>query len=78
MDYTTIKIPVSTHLIIKELCQLSNESQQKIIFKSLQAYKEKLFWENANTSYARLNSVQNQNEVKLYENTLMDGIEDEY
>lgn len=78
MDYTTIKIPVSTHLIIKELCQLSNESQQKIIFKSLQAYKEKLFWENANTSYARLNSVQNQNEDKLYENTLMDGIEDEY
>lgn len=78
MDYTTIKIPVSTHLIIKELCHLSNESQQKIIFKSLQAYKEKLFWENANTSYARLNSVQNQNEVKLYENTLMDGIEDEY
>jgi len=78
MNYTTIKIPEITHNLIKDLCMLSNLSQQKLIYNSLQEYKKKLFWEQSNYAYSKLNNTNENDDLSLYENTLLDGIEDEY
>ncbi len=78
MNYTTIKIPESTHKLIKDLCLLSNISQQKLIYDSLQDYKKKIFWEKCNIAYSESENIADQDDLNLYENTLMDGIDDEY
>ncbi len=78
MNYTTIKIPEKTHKLIKDLCELSNLPQQKVILNSLEEYKKKLFWEQCNLAYSKLNLNNDPDDTKIYENTLMDGIEDEY
>jgi len=78
MSYTTIKIPETTHKLIKDLCELSNLSQQKLIFNSLQDYKKKLFWEQCNSAYSEAKNVDDSDDLSIYENTLLDGIDDEY
>lgn len=78
MSYTTIKIPKSTHQIIKELTLLSELPQQQLIYNSLQEYKKKLFWEQCNSAYSKLNNGEDSDSNSLYDNTLMDGLEDEY
>ncbi len=78
MNYTTIKIPELTHNLIKDLCVLSNLSQQKLIYNSLQEYKKKLFWEQCNAAYSKQKNTNEGDDSHLYENTLLDGIEDEY
>jgi hypothetical protein len=78
MNYTTIKLPVTTHKLIKDLCILAKLPQQEIIFNSLQDYKKKLFWEQCNSAYSKLDNINDKDDWRIYENTLIDGIEDEY
>ena len=78
MGFTTIKIPDSTHKLIKDLCLLSNLPQQKLIHDSLIDYQKRLFWEKCNSAYSKNNQINDKDELSLYENTLLDGIEDEY
>jgi hypothetical protein len=78
MTYTTIKVPVTTHKLIKDLCLLANMPQQELIYNCLQDYQKKLFWEQCNTAYSNVNNINDPDDLALYENTLLDGIEDEY
>lgn len=78
MNYTTIKVPVSTHKLIKDLCVLAKLPQQELIYNSLQDYKKKLFWEQCNSAYSKLINVNDEDDLSFYDNTLLDGIEDEY
>lgn len=78
MDYTTIKIPKSTHQIIKDLSLMTDLPQQQLIYNSLQEYKKKMFWEQCKLAYSNSSGNNNDEENNLFDNTLMDGIEDEY
>jgi len=78
MSFTTIKIPDSTHKLIKDLSLLTNLPQQKLIYNSLLEYKKKLFWEQCEIAYSKLNNADDSEDSKIYENTLLDEIEDEY
>jgi hypothetical protein len=81
MDYTTIKIPVDTHRLIKILAQQSNMQQQELLTKCLKDYETKLFWEQALAKYSEIAATTNNSpgeDESLYDNTLMDGLDDEY
>ncbi len=82
MNYTTIKIPVETHRLIKSLAAVSNMAQQDLIEKCLRIYEEQIFWEQCRAAYSELSDRKpDQNETddtKLYENTLADGLDEEY
>ena len=78
MNYTTIKISETTHKLIKDLCVFSNLPQQKLIYNSLLDYQKKLFWEQCNSAYSNINNINDTDDLSIYENTLLDGLEDEY
>ena len=78
MNYTTIKVPATTHKLIKDLCVMAQLPQQELIYNSLQDYRKKLFWEQCNSAYAKSNSSHDTDDLSLYDNTLLDGLDDEY
>lgn len=75
MNYTTIKIPVETHRKIKLLAKKANLNQQELLAATLADFEEKIFWDKCDEAFAKNKQSE---DSKLYENTLMDGIEDEY
>ena len=75
MNYTTIKIPVETHRKIKSLAKKTNLPQQDLLAATLRDFEEKLFWDKCDEAYSKNDRDEDD---QLYENTLMDGIEDEY
>lgn len=82
MEYTTIKIPSQTHKLIKALAQKASIAQQELLEISLKEYERKLFWEECQQKYEELalsDKFEEYNEdLKLYENTLLDGLDNEY
>jgi hypothetical protein len=83
MNYTTIKIPAETHRLIKKLAIKTSMAQQDVLAKCLKIFEEQIFWEQCKIAYEDLsnNEIDNLeeiNESKLLENTLMDGLDDEY
>jgi len=82
MTYTTIRIPTETHQLIKELSKKTQEAQQEVVNHALRIYEEQQFWEDVAKFYEDLVNdpvayAEELEERKLYENTLMDGLEDE-
>lgn len=79
MTYTTIKIPVDAHKLIASLALKSNQTKQDVLIHSLKEYETKIFWENCRSRYEEVAKDKDQNlDSNLYENTLSDGLEDEY
>jgi len=81
MSYTTIKIPVEIHKKIKFLSSQAKIAQQELLIQCLLDYENKLFWIEFNNAYsvAKTNEETSINDDELlYENTLMDGLDDEY
>ena len=81
MTYTTIRIPTETHQLIKELSKKTQEAQQEVVNHALRIYEEQQFWEDVAKFYEDLVNdpvayAEELEERKLYENTLMDGLED--
>jgi len=79
MTYTTIKIPVESHRLMAVLAEKSKKTKQDVLFLSLKDFEKKLFWEQCSARYAQLATEEERNDnEQLYENTLLDGLEDEY
>ncbi len=79
MTYTTIKIPKELHVWIGDLAAKTHLSRQEVMQRSLKELEEKLFWEECQNRYKALaDSGIIDDELRLYENTLADGLEDEY
>jgi hypothetical protein len=81
MNYTTIKIPAETHKIIKNLAVRANLAQQELLYKCLMDFEKKLFWEQCQRAYSKTALSEDSSisdDSLLYENTLMDGLDDEY
>ena len=83
MTYTTIRIPKEAHQLMKELAQKNKIAQQDLIMKALKILEEQYFWDECKKAYQIISEnpgdLTNEiNETKLFENSLMDGLDDEY
>ena len=82
MTYTTMRIPTETHQLIKELSKKTQSAQQDVLNRALRIYKEQQFWEECTKAYEDLANdpvahAEELAEQKLWDCTLMDGLEDE-
>lgn len=80
MDNKSIKVSASSYNALKELSRVEKESIQAIVEKILKEYQVKKFFEQVQSSYENMSDADWQDEMKerkLFEGTLMDGMEDE-
>ena len=75
-----VRVNEATHITIRSLAKEFGESMQSIVDKAVERYKRELFLESLNQDFKRLQ----ENEVdwaaeleerRLWENTLLDGVE---
>ncbi|MBM2811029.1 MAG: hypothetical protein HW416_1788 [Chloroflexi bacterium] len=82
MAGTTVRLSEETRAIVKELAGKTNESMQDVLAKAVESYRREQFWRETNQAYAEMRAnpeewKEYQDELRLWENTLMDGLEDE-
>lgn len=79
---TTIRINKKVYKELKEIADFENETMQKILEKALEGYRTKKFFCQLNESVTRYKTSKDDweeeiEERKLWDNTLVDGLEDE-
>ena len=82
MATTTVRVDDQTHATLRELSCDMRESMQAILAKAVEAYRRQQFLIAANADYARLRAdpeawAEELEERRLWDNTLMDGLEDD-
>jgi Arc/MetJ-type ribon-helix-helix transcriptional regulator len=82
MQTTTVRVSKQTHAQLRLLSQQIGESMQDVIAKAVELYQEQIFWQEVREAYARLRHdpqawQEELEERRLWENTLMDGLEEE-
>ncbi len=75
-----VRVNEETHAIIRDLAKESGESMQRIIDKAVERYKRELFLESLNEDFKNLRENETEwacelEERRLWENTLLDGVE---
>ncbi len=75
-----VRVNEATHLTIRNLAKEFGESMQSIVDKAVERYKRELFLEGLNQDFRNLqeNEADWNDELaerKLWENTLLDGVE---
>lgn len=79
MTYTTIKIPKEIHLRLGALAVRTQLSRQDVLLRGIKELEDKLFWEECQKKYKETAaSGPDDTEEALYENTISDGLDDEY
>ena len=82
MAGTTVRIREETHVTLRELAEKSRESMQDVLAKAVEAYRREQFWRETSEAYAAMRAdpiawKERQDEMSLWDNTLMDGLDDE-
>ena len=82
MSAPTVRISNTSHQILKDLAEQTHETMMHVLDKALDTYRRKLFFEKLNAGYAELQADPNAwaehlAERKLWDATLMDGLEPE-
>lgn len=82
MPTTTIRVSKHIHEQLRALAQQTGTTMQEVISKAIEQYQEQLFWQRAHEGYARLRQDpdtwrEELDERRLWDNTLMDGLEEE-
>jgi predicted transcriptional regulator len=77
----TVRITPQTHETLKSLAEQSGETMQAVLDRLVAQEREALFWQQTNAAYAALRADEAawQEEIAeraLWENTLMDGLDD--
>jgi hypothetical protein len=77
----TVRITPQTHETLKALAEQSGETMQAVLDRLVAQEREALFWQQTNAAYAALRADEAawQAEIAeraLWENTLMDGLDD--
>ncbi len=75
MTYTTIRIPVDAHKLVKELSAKTKLAQQVVLERALKIFEEQQFWEECRIAYENLSNnttllAAEKEETELWENTL--------
>ena len=82
MAATTVRVSEETREKLRELAHDEKESMQTVLSKAVESYRRQRFWDQHNAAYARLREdpeawAEELAERKLWEATLMDGLEDD-
>jgi hypothetical protein len=82
MATTTVRIDETTHAILRELARDMNVSMREVLAQAVEAFRRTRFLDEANAAYARLRAdpqawAEELEERRLWDNTLMDGLEDD-
>lgn len=79
-DTKSIKVATSTYAILKDLATAEKDTMQAILDRVLKEYQTKKFFESVNKAYEQMSSEEWDDEIKerkLFENTLLDGLEED-
>jgi predicted transcriptional regulator len=79
-ETTTVRISKDVYNEVKSLAKSENQNMQRILEQAVKEYKKKKFFEDLNTSFAKLKANSNNwndeiEERELWEPTLADGLE---
>ena len=80
MSGIQVRINESTHIALKNIAKEFGESMQSVLDKAVERYKRDLFLESLNQDFKALRENEDAwaleiEERKLWENTLLDGVE---
>jgi len=78
---TTVRVNDSTAAVLRDLARKSGVTIREVIDEAAEVLRRKRFMDEFNAAYARLRAdpeawAEELEERRLYENTLMDGLED--
>ena len=79
MAGTTIRIREETRAGLRELEQLTGEGPQELVARAVEAYRREVIMAQTNAMYAQLRAEGSDffDELREWEVTLMDGLEEE-
>lgn len=82
MAGTTIRVDGRTHEMLRELSKEEHKSIGQVVTELVERHREERFWQEMHEDFARLRSDPEawqdyQDEMALWDATLMDGLEDE-
>jgi 7-keto-8-aminopelargonate synthetase-like enzyme len=77
-----VRVSENTHKLLRSLSAREGKSMQDIIDKAIEEYRRKTFLEGLSNDYLLLREnpevwKEHQEDMALWENTLMDGLENE-
>jgi len=80
MSAPTVRISEVSHRLLKELADQTGQTMMAVLDKAVDAYRRKVFFEQLNAGYAALRAESKDSaalaaERKLWDTTLMDGLE---
>jgi hypothetical protein len=81
MESQTIRVSKATRDILRDLAAKAQTTMAAIAEEAVKEYEQKKFWENYYAGYSALRAdpvawADYQDEMKLWETTLADGLED--
>ena len=82
MSASTVSLSEASHQILKDLAKRTGQTMTNALEKAVDAYRRKVFFEQMNAGYAELRSdpvawAEHLAERKLWDSTLMDGLDSE-
>jgi hypothetical protein len=80
MSTPTVRISETSHQMLKELAERTDQTMMDVLDKALDAYRRKLFFEQMNAGYAELLAdpeawAEHSAERKRWDVTLTDGLD---
>lgn len=80
MSAPTVPISEASHQILKELAEQTGQTMMDALDRAVDVYRRKLFFQKLNAGYAELRAnpeawAEHLAERKLWDSTLMDGLE---
>ncbi len=80
MSESTIRISEASHQFLKKMAEQSGQTMMVVLDTAVEAYRRKLFFDQMNAGYAELRAdpeawAEHLAERKLWDTTLMDGLE---
>jgi len=79
---TTLRVDLATRSELQELVEMTGESMRELLAQAVRDYRRRRFLEQVNRDFERLRAdpeawAEELEERRLFENTLMDGLEDD-
>jgi len=79
---TTLRVDLTTRSELQELAEMTGESMRELVAQAVKDYRRRRFLEQVNRDFERLRAdpeawAEELEERRLFENTLMDGLEDD-
>ena len=75
-ETTTVRMREETRAALREMEKLTGERPQELLARAVEELRRKIILDATNAAYARLGGGANLPEIKVWEGTLADGLED--